>query len=51
LHVFVPADHDYFCVEPQTAAPGALTRRAGEPTVIGPGERATLHVHFGVGAN
>jgi aldose 1-epimerase len=51
LHVFVPADHDYFCVEPQTAAPGALSRGGGEPTVIGPGERATIQVHFGVGAN
>ena len=29
LHVYVPADKDYFCVEPQTAATGALSR---EPT-------------------
>jgi aldose 1-epimerase len=51
LHVFVPADKDYFCVEPQTAAAGALTRRADEATVIAPGKRATIQVHFGVGAN
>jgi aldose 1-epimerase len=51
LHVFVPADKDYFCVEPQTAAAGALTRGAGEATVIAPGGRATIQVHFGVGAN
>jgi aldose 1-epimerase len=51
LHVFVPADKDYFCIEPQTAAAGALNRGAGESTVIAPGERATLQVHFGVGAN
>jgi aldose 1-epimerase len=51
LHVFVPVDRDDFCVEPQTAAPGALTRGAGEPPVLGPGARATIQVHFGVGAN
>ena len=51
LHVFVPADKDYFCVEPQTAAAGALTRGADEATVIAPGERASIQVYFGVGAN
>ena len=51
LHVFAPAEQDYFCVEPQTAAAGALTRGAAEATVIAPGERTTLQVHFGVGAN
>ena len=51
LHVFVPADKDYFCVEPQTAPPGALSRGANEATVIAPGKRATIQVHFGVGAN
>jgi aldose 1-epimerase len=51
LHVFAPADKDYFCVEPQTAAAGALTRRADEATVIAPGKRATIQVHFGIGAN
>ncbi|MGH8261711.1 MAG: aldose 1-epimerase, partial [Steroidobacteraceae bacterium] len=26
LHVYVPQAQDYFCIEPQTAPPGALTR-------------------------
>jgi aldose 1-epimerase len=51
LHVFAPADHDYFCVEPQTAPPGALTRGASEAPVVAPGERSSIRVHFGVGAS
>jgi aldose 1-epimerase len=51
LHVFAPADHDYFCIEPQTAPPGALTRAAGEAPVVAPGERSSIRVHFGVGAS
>jgi aldose 1-epimerase len=51
LHVFTPAERDYFCVEPQTAAPGALTRGAGEVTPVAPGQRATIRVHFEVGAS
>jgi aldose 1-epimerase len=47
LHVFAPADRDYFCIEPQTAAPGALSR-AGGAAVVGPGERAALRVRFEV---
>ncbi len=51
LHVFAPAQHDYFCIEPQTAPPGALGRGAGEAPVVAPGERARILVHFGVGAS
>ncbi len=51
LHVYAPADHDYFCIEPQTAPLGALSRGAGEATVVAPGERTSLRVHFGVGAS
>jgi aldose 1-epimerase len=51
LHVFAPIDHDYFCVEPQTAPPGALSRGAGEATVVAPGERSAIRVHFGVRAS
>jgi aldose 1-epimerase len=51
LHVFAPAARDYFCIEPQTAPSGALTRGAGEATVVAPGERSSIRVHFGVGAS
>jgi aldose 1-epimerase len=51
LHVFVPAELDYFCIEPQTSAPGALGRGGGGTTVVAPGERTAIHVQFRVGAN
>jgi aldose 1-epimerase len=51
LHVFTPADRDYFCIEPQTAAPGALGRGIDEVTAVASGERAAIRVHFGVGAS
>jgi aldose 1-epimerase len=46
LHVYAPAGRDFFCLEPQTAAPGALGRNAGEPTVIPPGQRFAIRVQF-----
>lgn len=44
LHVYSPPAQDFFCVEPQTAAPGALER--GEAAVLGPGERLAIEVRF-----
>ena len=49
LHVFVPRGKDFFCVEPQNAAPGALGR--GEALRVAPGERTAIRVQFRVGAN
>ncbi len=51
LHVFVPAGPDYFCIEPQTAAPGALSRGSDGSLVVAPGERTRIRVQFRVGAN
>jgi aldose 1-epimerase len=48
LHVYAPAGRDFFCVEPQTAAPGALAR--GEATVVSPGERFAIEVRLAPGA-
>jgi len=48
LHVYAPAGRDFFCVEPQSAAPGALGR--GEATVVSPGERFAIAVCFTPGA-
>jgi aldose 1-epimerase len=50
LHVYAPAHTDFFCIEPQSAAPGALGRDAGEATVVAPRERFAIRVHFEVGA-
>jgi aldose 1-epimerase len=48
LHVYTPADQDFFCVEPQTAPAGALNR--GEATTLAPGTRLAIRVDFEVGA-
>jgi aldose 1-epimerase len=48
LHVYAPAGRDFFCVEPQSAAPGALAR--GDATVVPPGERFAVAVSFVPGA-
>jgi aldose 1-epimerase len=50
LHVYVPPQRDFFCIEPQTSANGALGRDAGEATVILPGQRFAISVDFSVGA-
>jgi aldose 1-epimerase len=50
LHVYVPPRRDFFCIEPQSSANGALGRDAGEATVIRPGERFGISVQFAVGA-
>jgi aldose 1-epimerase len=47
LHLYTPAGRDFFCVEPQSAAPGALDR--GEATVVPPGHRFGIAVHLAPG--
>jgi aldose 1-epimerase len=49
LHVYAPADKDFFCIEPQTAPPGALGRNVGEAAVVAPRERFAMRVQFSVG--
>jgi aldose 1-epimerase len=44
LHVYTPAANDYFCIEPQTAAPGALGR--AEAPIVAAGERIAIEVRF-----
>jgi aldose 1-epimerase len=51
LHVFAPAGRDFFCVEPQTAPPGALGRNPQEASSVAPGERLAMRVRFLSGAN
>jgi aldose 1-epimerase len=49
LHVYAPPAGDSFCVEPQTAPPGALERGAGEAAVLAPRERLAIEVHLAPG--
>jgi aldose 1-epimerase len=51
LHVYTPKGRDFFCIEPQSAPPGALTRNAAEATVVTPGERFAIRVDFSTGAS
>jgi aldose 1-epimerase len=51
LHVYAPTGRGFFCVEPQSAAPGALGRGAAQATVVPPGVRFAIRVHFTVGAS
>lgn len=48
LHVYVPSGRDFFCIEPQSAAAGALGR-AAEAQAVAPGERCAIRVHLAVG--
>lgn len=50
LHVYAPAGRDYFCIEPQTAAPGALGRSAERAVVLAPGGRAAIDVQLKIAA-
>jgi aldose 1-epimerase len=50
LHVYAPVGRDFFCIEPQTAAVGALNRDTAEVTAVAPGERLAIRVQFVVGA-
>jgi aldose 1-epimerase len=49
LHVYAPAGRDFFCIEPQSAASGAFGRNAAEATIIPPGKRFAIRVHFELG--
>jgi aldose 1-epimerase len=51
LHVYTPTGRDFFCIEPQTAAPGALGRDPAEASVVAPGGRLSMRVHLSFGAN
>lgn len=48
LHVYAPSGGDFFCVEPLSAAVGALSRN--EASVVQPGERFAIRVSFAVRA-
>lgn len=50
LQLYAPAGKDFFCLEPQSAASGALGRNAERLTAIAPGERSAIRVQFCVGA-
>ena len=50
LHVYAPLDKDFFCVEPQTAAAGALGRNDAEAAVVAPGARFAIGMRLEVGA-
>jgi aldose 1-epimerase len=50
LHVYTPANADFFCLEPQTAAAGALNRPAGGAAALAPGERLEMRVRFSAGS-
>ena len=49
LHVYTPPGVDFFCLEPQTTAAGALNRDAGGVAKLAPGERLEMTVRFSVG--
>jgi aldose 1-epimerase len=46
LHVYAPVGRDYFCIEPQTAAPGALGRNAEQAAVLAPADRMAIDVQL-----
>jgi aldose 1-epimerase len=46
LHVYSPPARNFFCIEPQTAPPGALERGAGEAAVLAAGERLAIEVRL-----
>jgi aldose 1-epimerase len=49
LHVYTPPGVDFFCLEPQTAAAGALLRDSSGVARLAPGERLEMRVRFSVG--
>jgi aldose 1-epimerase len=49
LQIYAPADRDFFCLEPQSHASGALGRNPKEIIVVAPGERSAIRVRFSVG--
>ena len=49
LQIYAPLGKDFFCVEPQSAPVGALQRGSAELSVLAPGGRAAIGVHFSIG--
>ncbi len=47
LHVFVPRDADFFCLEPVSAMPDAFNRAAGGRRVLEPGENFAVTMTLG----
>jgi aldose 1-epimerase len=50
LHIYAPAGADFFCLEPQTAAVGALNRKSGSTARLAPRASLELSVRFSVAA-
>lgn len=50
LHIYTSSGRDFFCVEPMSAAVGALNRNRDEATVVQAGARFEIQVNFAVGA-
>ena len=50
LHVYVPQGRDFFCLEPQSAAAGALGRGGAEVRIVPPGERRAISLRITVEA-
>jgi len=46
LHVYTPASAGFFCLEPQSAAVGALNRAHGGAATLVPGETLAISVEF-----
>lgn len=46
LHVYTPVGRDFFCIEPQTGAPGALGRNAEEVPALARGERMAIELQL-----
>jgi len=48
LHLYAPARTDFFCLEPQSAAAGALNRDAGAVAKLAPGASLEIRIRFSV---
>ena len=46
LHVYTPPGQDYFCVEPVSAAAGALNRDRQEAAIVPPQGRFAVSIEF-----
>jgi aldose 1-epimerase len=49
LQIYAPASQDFFCIEPQSAAAGALS--TGEVRTLAPGERFAIALHLAPGGH
>ncbi len=46
LHVYAPAGRDFFCLEPQTGAAGALGRKTADAPALAPRDRMSIEVQL-----